>query len=456
MQIPAPSPIVAAIPTPRLAVLFMVMLVAAAGNTAMQSVLPALGTKLGIADVWVSLAFSWSALLWVFTAPYWARQSDKRGRKVLMSLGIAGFIASMLFCGLSLWAGLNGWLSAGVTFVIFALFRSLYGGFGSAAPPAVQAYVAARTSPSERTKALSLLASSFGLGTVIGPTIAPYLIMPGLGLAAPLVVFAMIGLCVFIALRLVLPDDVPSFPAKGSVPSYSGPAAPANFVAEEDDEGEAAPDEAERIKWTDPRIKPWNIAGLLGGHAQAMFLGVIGFVVLDRLMLRATPEMAAEPTGHVMWVGAIATLLAQWGILPILKLQPRTAVVSGAMIGGVGAVLLALADSLSAISLAFATGLLGWGLFRPGFTAGASLAVPRRLQGQVAGQTASINGAAYIVAPAIGVGLYNWHAIITFGLIAATSFFLALWGWRALARSAAIEAHKIEGSERGHSVERVK
>ena len=48
----APAP---AIPNIRLAVLFMVMLVAAAGNTAMQSILPALGTKLGIGDVWVSL-----------------------------------------------------------------------------------------------------------------------------------------------------------------------------------------------------------------------------------------------------------------------------------------------------------------------------------------------------------------------------------------------------------------
>jgi hypothetical protein len=50
----------------------------------------------------------------------------------------------------------------------------------------------------------------------------------------------------------------------------------------------------------------------------------------------------------------------------------------------------------------------------------------------VAGQTASINGAAYIFAPAIGVGLYNWHAELTFILIAAISFALSIWGWRGL------------------------
>ena len=53
------------LPDERMALLFMVMLVSAAGNTAMQSVMPSIGTRLGIADVWVSLAYSWSSLLWV-------------------------------------------------------------------------------------------------------------------------------------------------------------------------------------------------------------------------------------------------------------------------------------------------------------------------------------------------------------------------------------------------------
>ena len=134
---------VQAIPSSRVVVLFLVMLVAAAGNTAMQSALPAIASELDMPDVWVSLAFSWSALLWVITAPKWARLSDRRGRKQLMSVGVIGFAGSMGLCGLVLWLGLAGLIGPVVTFVLFALFRSLYGGFGSAAPPAVQAYVAA-------------------------------------------------------------------------------------------------------------------------------------------------------------------------------------------------------------------------------------------------------------------------------------------------------------------------
>lgn len=353
-----------------------------------------------------------------------------------MALGLTGFSASMLLCGLTLWAGISGLIGGGVTFAIFALFRSLYGGFGSAAPPAVQAYVASRTQASERTKALSLVASSFGLGTVIGPTVAPFLILPVLGLSGPLFVFAGIGIAVIIALRLILPDDAPRFAVRGQVSAYPAAGGGAQLIAgDETDEADADTDlrqEPERIGWLDARVRGWSIAGLVGGHAQAMLLGVIGFLIMDRLMLRATPELAAQPTGHVLWVGAIATLLAQWGLIPLLAMQPRTAVVVGCAAAGGGAVIVGLGGTLTEISTGFAIASLGFGLFRPGFTAGASLAVPRPLQGQVAGQTASINGAAYIFAPAIGVGLYGWHAEFTFILIAVLCLGLSIWAWRGL------------------------
>lgn len=420
------------IPNDRMAVLFCVMLVAAAGNTAMQSILPAIGTKLNIPDVWVSLAFSWSALLWVITAPRWARQSDRRGRKALMALGVIGFSLSMLLCGLVIWAGLSGWLSAGVTFILFALCRSLYGGFGSAAPPAVQAYVAARTAPAERTQALSLVSSSFGLGTVIGPAIAPLFILPFFGLAAPMLVFASIGVAVLIALRLRLPDDVPRFEARGTVSPYPTSASVAAVGDDENHENEGIEAPSEPLGWRDPRTQPWLLAGFIGGQAQAMILGVIGFLILDRLNLRLRPDEAADPTGLVLMAGAFASLLAQWGLIPILKPGPRMAVLSGSALAALGIAVVGFSSDLHGITIGFALASLGFGLFRPGFTAGASLSVPRRDQGSVAGMTASINGSAYVVSPAIGVILYGWHAEWSFGLMALFCAFLVGWGWKAL------------------------
>ena len=123
----------------RFALLFAVMLVAAAGNTAMQSLMPAIGRELGVADLWVAVAFSLSAVLWVVAAPHWARRADQRGRRALMRLGLFGFIASMLICGLVLAAGLAGLLAPMAVFFVFMLGRGVYGWFGSASQTAFQA-----------------------------------------------------------------------------------------------------------------------------------------------------------------------------------------------------------------------------------------------------------------------------------------------------------------------------
>ena len=418
-----------------MALLFMVMLTTAAGNTAMQSVMPSIGTSLGVDDVWISLAYSWSALLWVVCAPIWAERSDRRGRKAMMALGISGFIASFLLCGLMLWLGLAGILPAFWALLLFAAARSLYGGFGSAAPPAVQAYVASRTPRSERTQALSLIASSFGLGTVIGPALAPLMVMPVLGLAGPFLVFALIGAVTLIALRLRLPNDEPQFAARGSAyeSPYSG--SPTSEVAEEtrdDDEDEDYGSEPGKLRWFEPRLRPWVICGLLGGHAQAMVLGIAGFLVLDRLGLRSDPMAGAGPVGLVLMAGAIATLLAQWGLIPRLNLGPRAASLSGIAIAAVGTIVLALGQNLHTIALGYSIASLGFGLFRPGTTSGTSLALTRAEQGRAGGITASVAGASFIYAPALGVWLYNHSDWLGFGLIVALCSIVLVYGWTAL------------------------
>ncbi len=442
-ELPAGQPgATAHLPRGRVALLFTVSLVTAAGNTAMQSVMPSIGTALHVHDFWISLAYTWSALLWMICAPLWARKSDERGRKEMMAIGLTGFIASFSLCGLALWLGLNGYLSGIGTLLTFALFRSLYGGFGSAAPPAVQAYVASRTSRQERTKALSLISSSFGLGTVIGPTLAPFFILPGIGLVGPFAGFTVIAIVVLIALRLRLPDDSPAYAARGDVIA-------APFSASSDSrprpdveaEAEAEPmlfGDVAKVSWLDQRLRPWMIAGLLGGHAQAATMGLVGFLVLDRLGLRGDAGAGAQNIALVMFAGAAATLFAQWGVIPTLKLGPRASCLWGISLGAAGVAALAFANTLHAITVSFAVLSLGFGLFRPGFTAGASLAVSRAEQGQSAGIVASVNGAGYIVAPAIGVWLYGHNPWIGFGAILALCGAVIVLGIKGMASDEAL------------------
>lgn len=433
------------LPRGRMALLFMVMLVTAAGNTAMQSVMPSIGTHLQIADVWVSLAYSWSALLWMLFAPFWARRSDRRGRKAMMALGLVGFAVSFALCGAALYAGLNGMISGLAAILLFAAARSLYGGFGSAAPPAVQAYVASRTSRTERTQALSMVSSSFGLGTVLGPALAPLLILPGIGLIGPFAAFTLAAVVVLVLLRLRLPDDDPRYAGRGEIlgepfSASSNPRMVEEEHADSDDSlGRMAHDWPSadsltgRLRWTDPRMRAWLAVGVLGGQAQSILLGIIGFLLLDRLGLRHQPDAAAGPIGLVLMGGAVATLLAQWGLIPMMKLGPRTSTLWGMGLVCLGTMVIATGRDLHAIATGFAICSLGFGLFRPGFTSGASLAVSRAEQGQSAGIVAAVNGSAYIISPAIGVWLYNhysWSAWVVVEAMALLVILICLFAIR--------------------------
>jgi MFS family permease len=407
------------LPRERFALLFAIMLVAAAGNTAMQSLMPSIGRQLGIPDLWMAVAFSLSAVAWVVAAPIWAKLADSRGRRALMRRGLYGFIISNLICGAVLAAGLAGLLAPMIVFVAFTVGRGVYGIYGSASPPAVQAYLAARTEGEQRTNALAALSSSFGLGTIIGPALAPLFIFAPLGLSGPLFVFAAIGMLVLAALVFRLPDDTPRCDAQGPIVSY--PIMGGGSVGA----AERASVSGRTLAWRDPRIKGWLAAGAIGGHGQAAALGVIGFLLIDRLALPL--DHAQQWIAIVLMVGALASLVSQWWLIPALRLAPGQLIVWGSILSCAGLAVTGLAGGVYGITLGFALASLGFGLFRPGFTSGASLAVDPAEQNQVAGMITSVNGVAYIFAPAIGVALYGLALPLPFLVTAALMLALALW-----------------------------
>ena len=215
-----------------------------------------------------------------------------------------------------------------------------------------------------------------------------------------------------------IPDDTPRHPARGRVISY-----PAVGL----DEGAPGSDEdvPAKLGWRDPRILPWNLVGLVGGHGHAALLGVIGFLVIDRLSLPL--EEAQHAIAIVLIAGAAATLLAQWWLIPLLRLSPRNLVATGCILSATGALLAGLSGGMYGITLGFALASIGFGFFRPGYTSGASLAVSAQEQNEIAGMTTSVNGAAFIAAPAAGVALYGLGLALPFVTVAALMLGLSLW-----------------------------
>ncbi len=388
--------------------LFGATFVAASGNTAMQSVLPSIGRALKIDDIFIAMVFSLSAVMWTIFAPYWGRKADHMDRKRLTMIGVLGYFGSKLVLAIVVFAGLAGTIGPMTTIIAFIIFRSLYGIFGSASPPAAQAYVADRTSAADRTASLGLLASGFGLGTIIGPALAPFFVLAPFGLSGPLFAFALFALATAIAVYKYLPNDPPHYAHR---------------------EVQSEPSAA--LSWDDPRIRRTLIFCFILGTAQAAIGQTLGFLIMDRLQL--TPMAALGYVGTAMMAGAAATLLAQWGLIRMLDLSDRQLMTIGALLAAAGCIILALGQSYHAIVSGFALAWLGYGLARPGVSGATSLSVSPEHQGDIAGKVTGVNGAVYVFAPAIGIWLYHFNAHLLYWIMAATMALLALpWFHRKL------------------------
>jgi MFS family permease len=367
------------LPRSTFAIIFAVSMVTAMGNTGMISVLPAIGRSIGMPDPMVAAVFSLSALLWAFSSPMWARLSDRYGRKPLMMVGLAGFMVSMAFCAVVVAAGLHALAAPVVIFVLFLLARALFGLFGAASNPATQAYVAEHTPEAQRTQAMSGLAGAFSLGTVVGPFIAPLFVLPFLGLAGPMAAFSLMAGAMLVIVWRRLPE------------SRYRPPPPAGSEAR----GEKA---SGPPMWLDPRITPFLIYGFIVAASQTAQGQTLGFLIIDKLAV--SPAAAQGFIAIAMMFGAMAGLLAQWGLIPRFEMTPRQLLRWGVAVAAIGNLIVAAAPDYWGVVAGYAIASLGFGLARPGFTVGASLAVRMEEQARAAGAIAAVNGINVVLAPA--------------------------------------------------------
>jgi MFS family permease len=382
------TPPTSTLPKRAFAIIFCSSVATAIGNTGLISVLPLIGRSLKIPDEMVVAIFSLSAILWACSSPFWAKASDRYGRKPLMMVGLSGFMVSMTVCGVVVSAGLRQMAAPMVIFGLLLLGRALFGLFGAASNPANQAYVADHTPRAERTQAMASLAGAFGLGTVFGPWFAPYFIYPVVGLAGPLFTFAGIALVMLLVVWRLLPE------------SKRAQAPPEDLAAE------AVADTKEKVRpmWRDPRVVPFALYGFVVATCQTAQQQTIGFLVIDKLGV--SPMLAKDSIAMAMAFGALAGLLAQWGLIRMFQMTPKQLLRWGVVCGAGGNLLVAIAPDYHTVVAGYALASLGFGFARPGFTAGSSLAVGWKDQARVAGAIAAVNGINAVFAPAF-MALYR-------------------------------------------------
>ncbi|MEM1150652.1 MAG: MFS transporter [Pseudomonadota bacterium] len=381
--------------------LFFALATIGAGNTMLiAAVLPPLTRDLGLPDWMAGAIFSLSAAMWVVASPFWGRTSNTLGRRRVAAIGLAGYAASMLLFGVSGLAALSGLITAPL--LIFALLlcsRSLFGIFGSGTNPAAQAYVADRTSPENRTAEMASVTAGHSFGTVAGPAFAAAMVAV-FGLLSP-VFFTFVlaaGMSWMILTRL--PEDTP--PKQ----KLEGPSKPPKGL------------------WRDKRV----FAFLLFATALSLVTGVLVqtfvFAVMDKMNVAGA--QAAQFTGPAFTVGAMASLLAQLVLIPRLDMSNKRLMVTGALSLAFGAFLIIPAQDFATLIVAqFAIGL-GQGLARPGFFAGASLAVGAEEQGDIAGLVMATNAIGFVVSPFFGPWLYEFaHPAVPFALVGVLLLLMA-------------------------------
>ncbi|OYW42524.1 MAG: drug:proton antiporter [Rhodobacterales bacterium 12-64-8] len=370
--------------------LFFCLLAVGAGNTMLTSaVLPPLTRELKLPDWTAGAIFSLSAAVWVVTAPYWGAKSNVWGRRKVAAIGMFGFAASMFFFALVSLAALLGWITNWILiFVLLLTARTLFGVFGSATNPAAQAYVADRTSRSERMDEIATLTSGFTLGQMAGPAAAAALITggailsPTVGLLAPVIVITVIAAVIAWLVLTRLPEN-------------RTPRA---------DAGHGRSSGAKGL-WKHPAIFPF----LLYAVALSLVTGVLSqtfpYAIMDRM--NAPGAASAQFTGPAMTLGAMATLISQLVLIPRLKLPVRSLMVYGAIMLAFASLFMVWAQDFALFAFAQILFGFGQGFARPGFSAGASLAATHEQQGDVAGLITAANGMGFVISPLFGLWMYE-------------------------------------------------
>lgn len=377
--------------------LFLTLFNSILGLSVLFPILGPLSRELGLSEVQVGLFSTGYALMQFVLAPYWGRQSEVKGRKPILLVGILGFAVSFLLFALFAWLGYQQVLTGWGLFVFLLLPRLLGGAFSSATLPTAQAYLADITPREQRTQSFAILGAAFGLGVIFGPAIGAGLAR--FGLLLPVVFSATLALLNALFVWWVLPE---------SRQGQKRPPAPPN------------------LSWLDPRILPLLIIGLSINLASVAMEQTVAFLYQDRLGL--TPAQTAQSVGIALVIFGIVGVLVQGFWVRKVRWPPR------ALLGlGMALLLLGYLGLVFAPNFAWLTAslvLLGLGsMTSPGLTAAQSLAVSDSEQGVVAGLSSAAQALGRMLGPVMGTWLYGFSPaypyVFSATLIGLAFFFFA-------------------------------
>jgi MFS family permease len=359
------------------------------GHTVLFAVLAPLGREMGLGEFQINSIIAASSLAVFLTSPIWGRTSDRWGRKRVMLVGLFGFVFGTLLFNSVLYLGIAGLLVGLPLFASLIIARITHASVMSATMPASNAYMADITDITTRTRGMGALGAANNTGAIMGPAVGG--LLATFSLMTPLWFIAGLAFVNGLFVWWKLPE-------------------PPRHI-------ERKPGPSVRLAYTDPRILPFVIVGVL------MFMG---FALVQQTMayrfqaaLNLTAVETAQTFGLAMMLSAGASLFAQAVVVARLEIAPFRLLQLAMPLLIVAFVIMALVESRLPLLIAMSILGLGMGLAGPGFMAGASLAVSPEEQGAVAGVAGSCGPLGFTIGPLVGGALYQFAPALPYAFAAA-------------------------------------
>ena len=379
-----------------------ILLLAAAAmgfaQTVLFAILAPLGREVGLVEVQIGAIISSSSLTLFLVSPLWGRASDVWGRRKILLIGLFGYSAgTVMFAGV-FQAALLGYLIPLTALILLIVTRVANATVMAAVAPSANAYMADITSLQDRVKGMGAIGAAGNIGSIMGPAVGG--LLASISLLTPLYFSVVLTLAAAFLAVFVLPE------------------LPKPEVIKK----------PQKLKYTDPRIFPLVIAGVLLFMGFAIVQQTIAFRFQDQLGLDGT--QTAKIVGVSLMFSAAAALFVQLVVVPRLKVRPFALLRISMPMMMVAFAMMALGHTQEMYILAMCILGLGMGLAGPGFMAGASVAVSSEEQGAVAGLAGACPPLGFTVGPLLGTYLYSVDGALPYWFAFASYFFLFLFTLR--------------------------
>ena len=365
--------------------LMLIILFVSMGQSVYWQTMPIIGREFNFSEIEINTLVSISAAMFIVFTPFWGRLSDRIGRKVVLLIGLSGYVLSNIIFLYSASLGLIGYVTGFSLLMILLMARIVNSAIGAASRPASGAYVADVTSEEDRSSGMGKFGAANNIGTILGPVLVGSLVglnifginIPQFGLLTPLIVMSILMAIAAVFVYIFLPsgDSVSEAETSGSGIVF------------------------------DRNLKLLLAIGVIIFTAFALVQSITAFYIQDRFAYNL--DETAKTTALLLGTMAFMAIISQLTIVQKYKGSPLNLIKYSLPLFILSCLFIIFSPNFLFLYAGMAFMGLGMGLASPGYTSAASLNADKDKQGAAVGLAMVAPGIGFALGPLLSGFLYS-------------------------------------------------